>query len=485
MDFGELKVPAIRDSGGPAPDPLERNSTMLDTIAAVSTAPNAISAIGIIRVSGPEALTVSDAVFRPADGRPLSVHPRRTMVLGSLLDREGTPIDQALAVTFAAGASYTGEDSAEFHCHGSPVVLDEGLRALFAAGARQAGRGEFTKRAFLSGNLDLTQAEAVIDLIESETAAAARNAAAQLDGALRRRIEGVYDSLLNIASQFYAVVDYPDEDIEDLGRDRIAEVLSQSCSRLRALLATAGRGRLLRQGVPTAIVGRPNVGKSSLLNALLGYDRAIVTDVPGTTRDTVEEKTVVGGVLLRLIDTAGIRDTADVVERLGVARSQAAMDGAELVLALVDGSRPLTDEDIAVLERAAAHERWVLVRTKADLPPADQDPWAGHGHPPAASVSVSALTGEGLEALEAAVASLFPVGEISAGQILTNARQTEAAERAQQALERALSGLEMGLTPDAVLTDVEDALRALGELNGRTLREDLVERIFSRFCVGK
>ena len=455
----------------------------MSTIAAISTG-NTVSAIGVLRVSGPEALAAADAVFRPADGRRLSDHPRRTMVYGALLDREGRTIDQALAVTFAAGHSYTGEDSAEFHCHGSPVVLDQGLRALFAAGAVQAGRGEFTKRAFLNGKLDLTQAEAVIDLIESETADAARNAVEQLGGSLRRRMEGIYDGLLEISSRFYAVVDYPDEDIPDLDREEIRRTLGEAEAALRALLATADRGQVLKSGVPTAIVGRPNVGKSSLLNALVGYDRAIVTDVAGTTRDTVEEKAVVGGVLLRLIDTAGIRETADQVERIGVARSRAAVEQASLLLVLVDGSCPLGAEDREILALAQdSGKPWILVLTKKDL--------AGEAAPvPAeekadAVVSLSARTGEGLEALEQAVAARFPAGETPAGQVLTNARQAEAMGRAAAAIAGARSALDLGFTPDAILTDVESAMNALGELTGRTAREDMVSRIFQRFCVGK
>ena len=454
----------------------------MSTIAAISTG-NTVSAIGVLRVSGPEALAAADAVFRPADGRRLSDHPHRTMVYGALLDREGRTIDQALAVTFAAGHSYTGEDSAEFHCHGSPVVLDQGLRALFAAGAVQAGRGEFTKRAFLNGKLDLTQAEAVIDLIESETADAARNAVEQLGGSLRRRMEGIYDGLLEISSRFYAVVDYPDEDIPDLDREEIRRTLGEAEAALRALLATADRGQVLKSGVPTAIVGRPNVGKSSLLNALVGYDRAIVTDVAGTTRDTVEEKAVVGGVLLRLIDTAGIRETADQVERIGVARSRAAVEQASLLLVLVDGSCPLEAEDREILALARdSGKPWILVLTKKDL--------AGEAAPvPAekaeAVVFLSARTGEGLEALEQAVAARFPAGETPAGQVLTNARQAEAMGRAAAAIAGARSALDLGFTPDAILTDVESAMNALGELTGRTAREDMVSRIFQRFCVGK
>ena len=460
----------------------------MDAIAAISTG-NQISAIGILRLSGPEAFPAADAVFRPADGKPLSAHPRRMMVYGDLLDREGRTIDHALAVTFAAGHSYTGEDSAEFHCHGSPVVLSEGLRALFAAGVRQAGRGEFTKRAFLNGRMDLTAAEAVIDLIEAETAQAARNAVEQLGGGLRRRVEGIYDRLLEVVSRFYAVVDYPDEDIGDAGREEIDAALAEAEVSLRALLATANRGRVLRSGVPAAIVGRPNVGKSSLLNALVGYDRAIVTDVAGTTRDTVEEKAVVGGVLLRLIDTAGIRESADQVEQLGVERSRQAMAQAQLVLAVLDGSQPVAEEDLEVLRGIGTETPWVLLWSKADL-------WPGRTPPalfprtegisaPAAVISLSARTGAGLEDLAAAVEKLFPAGETAPGQILTNARQEEAASRALAAVSRAREALAAGLTPDAALTDGEDALSALGELTGRTVREDMVERIFERFCVGK
>ena len=458
----------------------------MEPIAAISTA-QAVSAIGIVRLSGDGAFSIADAVFRPLRGGPLSAHPRREMVLGTVLDRRGRAMDQALAVTFPRGASYTGEDSVEFHCHGSPVVLNALLQALFAAGARQALGGEFTKRAFLSGNLDLTQAEAVIDLIEAETADAARNAAGQLSGSLRRRLEPVYEALLEVTSRFYAVVDYPDEDIEDLDRGTLEETLARCEGELAALAATFPRGQVLKNGVAAAIVGRPNAGKSSLLNALVGFERAIVTDVAGTTRDTVEEKALVGGVLLRLMDTAGIRDTGDTVERLGVERSRAALEEAALAFVVVDGSRPLTEEDRQVLSLAAAGPApWILVWSKADL---DSGPLPAlpplAGREAAAAVSLSSRTGAGIEALEAAVADLFPAGGPVRGQLLTNPRQAEAVERALAALRGARAALTQGLTPDAVLTDGEAALQALGELTGRTLRSDLVERIFSRFCVGK
>ncbi len=341
----------------------------MDVIAAISTGSGA-TAIGIVRVSGAGCFALCGRVFRAVSGRPFETLAPRTMAFGEMLDQQGRVIDRGLAVRFPGPHSYTGEDSAEFHCHGSPVVLRELLSALFAAGARQARAGEFTQRAFLNGRLDLTQAEAVIDLIDAETAAAARNAAAQLDGGLRRVLEPVQEALLDISSRFYAVVDYPDEDITDAAPEQVARALAGARETLDRLLSTCRRGRVLKAGVRTAIVGRPNAGKSSLLNALAGYDRAIVTDIPGTTRDTVEESVLCGGVLLRLIDTAGIRATGDTVERMGVERARAALETADLVLAVVDSSAPMTEEDEAVLALAARQERWILVASKADLPAA-------------------------------------------------------------------------------------------------------------------
>ena len=469
----------------------------MDTIAAIAAGGGAPSAIGVVRVSGPECFAVCGRVFRsrgPFEG----LEPRR-MVLGEVLDGAGRVVDHALAVRFPGPHSYTGEDCAEFHCHGSPVVLGEVLAALFAAGARQAGPGEFTKRAFLNGRMDLTQAEAVIDLIDAETASAARNAAAQLDGGLRRRLEPVQEALLGIVSRFYAVVDYPDEDIEDVGPEEISAALGEAEERLTALLATCRRGQVLKRGVRTAIVGLPNAGKSSLLNALAGYERAIVTGVPGTTRDTVEESVLCGGVLLRLIDTAGLRETEDEVERLGVERSRRAMEEAELILLVSDDLAepgtprpPAYREDYRGLLGAVGGRKtpWIFVASKRDLTGTCAGALGATGDPgwngPAAFVSVSSVTGEGLEDLEAAVAALFPPGgPEEAGSLLTDQRQEDAARRAREAVRRAREALEGGMTPDAVLTDAEEALDAVGELTGRTAREEIVERIFSRFCVGK
>ena len=463
-----------------------------DIIAAIAT-PAGPGAIGILRLSGPGAAKLAARCFRPLGKKPLEEHPVRTLVYGDLLDREGQAIDRCLCTYSLAPESYTGEDTAEFHCHGSPMVLSLGLEALFAQGARQAGPGEFTRRAFLNGKLDLAQAEAVGDLLEARSREGARHAAGRLSGALSRRVGEIYSALVDVMAHFHAVLDYPDEDIDPFRMEELSATLTQQQQALDALLATCRRGRQLQRGVSCALVGRPNAGKSSLLNALAGYERAIVTDIPGTTRDTVEESVLCGGVLLRLIDTAGIRATEDPVEQLGVERSRRAIASAELVLAVVDGAVPEDSEEGSLLaDVARCGVPWLLVFTKRDMAgglrtagavfPAGEGPLA----PPAAVVSLSSVTGEGLEDLGNAVAALFPAGDPGeAGSLLTDRRQEDAARRALDAVRRALEALETGMTPDAVLTDAEEALDALGELTGRTAKEEIVSRIFSRFCVGK
>ena len=453
---------------------------MSHTIAAVSTG-NQVSAIGILRLSGDDCVAVADRVFTANNHHPLAEAADRKLILGSLRDKQGRVIDQCMAVVARAPHSYTGEDTVEFHCHGSPAVLAAGLEGLYLAGAKPARRGEFTKRAFLNGKLALTQAEAVIDLIEADCADAAANAAGQVGGALQKRLAPVYDDLVNLCSHFHAVLDYPDEDIEDFGLNNYYGLLKKDAKQLYALLQTYSQGRILRQGVAAAIVGKPNVGKSSLLNALAGYDRVIVTDIPGTTRDTVEETVMLGSTRLRLMDTAGIRDTSDTVEAMGVERSRQAIENADLVIFVCDGSRPLDAEDEAIIELCENQEKAIALINKTDLGRAVEP----SDLPFLMVVPFCAKTGEGLAQLAQAVDGLFENQLPCDGSILTNARQFDACRRAYEAMLQALQSLRLGLTPDAVLTDVEQAMEAMGEVTGATVREDITARIFERFCVGK
>lgn len=452
---------------------------MSDTIAAIATGAQ-VAAIGIVRLSGPESINIVNQLFFPCSGKPMSEAEDRKLVFGNLKNRAGELLDVCLCTISRGPKSYTGEHTAELQCHGSPVMLRAILEEIFALGARQAGPGEFTKRAFLHNRLALSEAEAVVDIIDAESVESAKNAAGQLSGAISSRVSAIYSALTDISSHYHAILDYPDEDIEDFTLESYVGTLENARADLQRLLDTFARGKLLNSGIPTAIVGRPNAGKSSLLNSLLGYERAIVTNIPGTTRDTIEEKLRLGAVLLRLTDTAGIRETGDEVERLGVQRSRDAIKNAELVIAVIDSSSPYTDEDAEIVAAAEAAPRGLVVLSKNDLEPAVTA--VDTGLP---VVSISSLKGDGLDALEKQIEALFPLPSVPAGEILTNARQADAVKRALEYMDAAMDAMRRGMTPDIVLTETEGAMNALGELDGRTVREDVTNRIFQRFCVGK
>ena len=445
-------------------------TTGLDTIAACATAP-VRSAIGVLRLSGPDALKITRAVFHKK-----TLIPRR-MTFGGFY-AGSTRIDEGLAVYLPAPNSYTGEDTVELYCHGSPGVLEALLDALYEAGARPAEPGEYTRRAYENGRLDLAQAEAVIDLIDSETRAAAKNAAAQLSGALGKKIFPIRDALVELAAHFSAVIDYPDDDVPEFFGSDALKTLETADEALEKLVRSFSDGQILRSGAACVLAGAPNVGKSSLLNALTGEDRAIVTDIPGTTRDVVEMQVVWEGFTVRLLDTAGLRESSDPIEREGVRRTAKAVENASLVLAVFDGTRETAElSDLTALPEGVPV---IAVVNKSDLP---------RKLPPTAfpqELTVSAATGEGIAELREAMIKALRLRTIAAdGSVVTNPRQLSALKRAQSAIRRAREALAMGITPDAVMCDIEETAEILGEITGQSASEDILSAIFSRFCVGK
>ena len=452
------------------------------TIAAIATGP-AAGPIGIIRVSGPQTLAIADKIFTPQGKGKMSERQSRLLAYGALHARDGRVIDHCLCCVMHAPNSYTGEDMAEIQCHGSPAILSETLSALFANGAQQAAPGEFTQRAFLAGKMDLSGAEAVHDLVTAATAQAAENAAAQMNGAVGSRIRDIRQRLVDLVAEFLAVVDYPDEEIDVTLFDSACEILHDATRELYGLAETYERGRILREGIPCAILGRPNAGKSSLLNALAGFDRAIVTSIPGTTRDVIEETIRIGAVVLHLYDTAGLRDTKDPVEQIGIDRAMKQAQASALILAVFDSSDDISDDDLMVIARTHG-KRTIAVINKSDLPSAiDVATIKRHFEH---VITVSAKTGEGLKELYDLIPEVVGMdGMMFDGSIITNARQAAALVRAAERCEEAFVAAQLGMTPDAVVMDAEGAIAALGEITGQAVRDDIVATIFDKFCVGK
>ena len=451
------------------------------TVAALST-PAAPAGLGVVRVSGRDAVAVASRVFRPASpSRSLDSLSGYTAAYGHVTDEEGD-IDECVALVFRAPHSYTGEDVVEFSCHGGPYLLSRVLRALFAAGARPAGPGEFTRRAFLNGKLDLTGAEAVMGLIAADGQLAARTALAAREGAVFHRIQEVTRSLVEAQAAFSAYVDYPDDDIPELEPTALAAVLEQAGRVLSQLLSTFDAGRILREGVDTAIVGSPSVGKSTLMNLLAGCERSIVTPAAGTTRDIVEETVRLGNVTLRLADTAGIRDAADAAEAAGVERARKRLRSAALVLAVFDGSRPLEEGDLALLRELPASS--IVLLNKSDRPFVLDAGEIRRMVPRV--VCISASTGQGLQDLVREVEDITGVCRLNGGEpVLATERQRDAVRLALDGIGQASAALAEGLTLDVVSVCVDSALGALMELTGERVTEAVVEDIFSRFCVGK
>ncbi len=452
-----------------------------DTIAAVST-PQAPGALGVVRISGPEAHRVAAKVFVSAHGKSLEALPGYRALYGRVRDSAGD-IDEAVALNFRAPASFTGEDVVELSCHGGLYVLRRLLRAVLDAGAVPAGPGEFTRRAFLNGKMGLTEAESVMQIVSAEGEAAARAALAGRDGALEKQIVSVRDILTGAAAHLDAWADYPEDDVPQVTAEHLHSSLAEALRKLESMLRTFEAGRALREGVATVIAGRPNAGKSTLMNLLAGCERSIVTQYAGTTRDVVEDTVLLGGIPLRLADTAGIRATDDPVESIGVERALGRVRSAQLVLAVFDSSQELDDSD-RTLARETENVPCVAVVNKSDLPQKMDYGYIKQRFKHI--VYISAVTGAGLNSLQRAVADVLGTSKIDPSQgMLFTERQRDSALRAADCVKEALSSLEAGMTLDAVTVSIEDAVSALLELTGERATEAVVNEIFSRFCVGK
>ena len=451
-----------------------------DTIAAIST-PYGAGGIAVIRVSGRDAVAISDSIYRGK--APLSGAASHTVHYGGIW-ADGQKLDEVLVSVFRAPRTYTREDVVEIGCHGGVCCANQVLEAVLSAGARLAEPGEFTKRAYLNGRLDLAQAEAVMGIITAKTPQGCRAAVNQMGGHLSRRIDGVREDLLALAAHVQVLCDYPDEGLEPLSDAAFAAKLDGCQAALERLLAAAARGKIVREGIDTVIAGRPNAGKSSLLNLLCGSDRAIVTDTAGTTRDTLEETVTLGGILLKLTDTAGLRDTAEEVEAIGVQKARELLKSASLILYLVDNSAPASDEDGQILS-TLPKDTTILLRNKADKPALlPSDAYRAFPH----QIAFSAKTGQGLDALEGCVTRLF----LEKGDALSNDDAVLLGVRARTALEAALrhvrearQGLADGFSPDTVVLDIQEAIENLGAVDGKSVGEEVVDVMFHQFCVGK
>ena len=453
----------------------------LSSIAAIST-PLGTGGVGIIRISGKNATEIADRIFVSVNGKKLSSSKGYRAYFGRIFDGE-TAVDEVVCLVFRAPHSYTGEDVVEINCHGGVVLLKKILRLVLQNGAQAAAPGEFTKRAFLNGKLDLSEAESVMTLISAQGEQGANAAFNQLEGSLSRKIEKINSSLLSLAAHIAAWVDYPDDEIEELGNNELYSTIHNAHLELCALLSNFDSGMAVTNGVEAAIVGKPNVGKSTLMNLLTGYDRSIVTEIEGTTRDIVEETVNLNGCILRISDTAGMRETGDIVEKLGVERSRKKLERAAIVFAVFDLSKPLSDEDKELIDECK-DKNVIPIVNKTDLEPRLDVDYIKNklGSP----LFISAKSGDGYNELCDRVAELMGTKNFdTTSAMLVNERQRICCQKASDALKDALEALNIGLTPDAIGVCIDDAIAALLELTGQKASEAGVDEVFKQFCVGK
>lgn len=459
---------------------------MDDPIAAVST-PIGNGGIGIVRISGKGSVDIADRIFIPADGEKISGKRSHTISYGRIADpKTGETIDEVLLMLMLSPRTYTREDVVEINCHGGILVTNRVLEIVLNSGARAAEPGEFTKRAFLNGRIDLSQAEAVMDIIESKTELSRKAAVSQLEGGLKNMVRQLREEILDMTAAIEAAIDYPEHDVEEETYSQMAERVERLKSEINRLLETADMGRIIREGVEAVILGRPNVGKSSLLNLLLKDERAIVTDIPGTTRDTVEEYMNLGGIPVKIVDTAGIRQTGDKVEKIGVEKSRARAENADIIFMVLDASVPLCEEDTEILEFIRG-KRAVILVNKTDISVnIDTDELCRYTERENI-IFISVRENEGIDRLTERFREMFLSGgvEMKESVLINNTRHKNMLSKAAEALDRAAVTIQTRMPEDFISMDLQDALTALGEITGDSVDDEIIDRIFTRFCLGK
>ena len=455
-----------------------------DTIAAIATAPGE-GGIGIIRISGEKSLQVAQSIFKSKSGKMIKDYNARTLIYGTVVDNEKV-IDEVLVAYMKGPNSYTAEDVIEINCHGGFISVKKILELILSKGVRLAEAGEFTKRAFLNGRIDLSQAEAIIDVIKSKTDMAHEVAQSQLEGSLAKKIKDLRMNVTEVLAHLEVSIDFAEEDVEEITYQTLEEKALELRNEIKKLYDTAESGKILRDGLKTVIVGKPNVGKSSLLNSILGENRAIVTDIAGTTRDVIEEFVNIKGIPLKIVDTAGIRETEDVVEKIGVEKSRESFSTADLVIMVLDASRKLSEEDMEILE-SLKNKKTIVLLNKTDLPQQIDIDELSKYVDCSSIIKISALQHKGIEELQDKIEAMVYKGSVknSSNLMITNSRHKDALLKAYESINDAISAIEQRMPYDFIEVDFKNIWDYLGYINGDTVREDLLDTIFANFCIGK